>query len=410
MRALAAISISALLAACASEAQPIDVTFVTATSGDLAGDNFDNGVLLALEEINAAGGVGGRPVTLTTLDDGSTPEGTAQAYSAALLAGTPVIIGPTHSQGVVEVADQIRDGNTLTVAGSTTSPFLSTIDFGGAFFRTCPSDAVQGVVLADLIRDAGLTHVCIVHRADAYGDGLAQVITASLGSDVAVAATSYQPSAPSLAEVLEDCEETRLAEAPGIVFITYEVDGLTLLDDAAVRGWDARVQKVFLVDANRSQLLLDGLADPAAIEGAIGTAPSGPDPATPAGIRYRTFRNSFQFAYGEAPDALTENIYDAVYIGLAAVVASGSPDDHEAIIEAVGALQQGTPAQVGDWASIERAIEADGEVDLQGASGEIDLDIETGELLPPYYIQIWGVTNGEISIDRVVDVGEASPR
>jgi branched-chain amino acid transport system substrate-binding protein len=413
MRALAAVGIFALAAGlgvasgCGSEESPIELTFVTAFSGDLAGDNFDDGVLLAIDEINAAGGIGGRPISLVTLDDGSTPDGTARAFSNALLDSSPVIFGPTHSQGVVAVADLIRTGNTLTLTGSTTSPLLSTLDLAGHFFRTCPSDAVQGVVLADLIRDAGLLHLCIVHRDDAYGDGLSEVVATSLGDAVDVELVGYDPAAPSLADVMGRCEETRMAEAPGLLLITYEVDGLTLLDDAAVKGWDARVQKVFLVDANRSQQMIDGLADPGAIEGAIGTAPSGPDPTTPAGVRYRAFRRSFMDAFGAPPDALTENIYDAVYLGVASIAIAGGDDDHAAIIAALPRAQEGTLAQVGDWPAIEAAIAADGMVNIQGASGEVDLDIATGDLLPPYYIQIWGITGGEISIDRVVDVGEA---
>src|SRR5262249_38142921 len=145
---------------------------LTAVSGDLAGLGKDltDTTNMAFDEINLAGGLfDGRPLRISLQDDGTTAEGAPIGYANLLSKGVPVILGPTVAQGVIANASQIASRMTLTIGQATSSPALTTLDDGGFFYRVVPSDAVQGIVLGQLIADAGVQNVCIVYRDDSYG-------------------------------------------------------------------------------------------------------------------------------------------------------------------------------------------------------------------------------------------------
>jgi ABC-type branched-subunit amino acid transport system substrate-binding protein len=188
------------------------------------------------------------------------------------------------------------------------------------------------------------------------------------------------------------------ATAPGIVFVTFESDGALLLDAAAGRGWSAR-DGAFFVDGNRRAELFSALRQPAAFEGATGTAPSGPPPDSSAGPRLASFEARFMARYQRGPATNAENHYDAAYLAALAIELAGSADEPEAIRDAIGRTTGGAPVLAGDWAGARAVIASHGQLDYQGASGEVDLDPGTGELLPPYYVRLWTVDH-QLIVDR----------
>ena len=394
-------------AACSdgSDQRPIPIGVVEPRSGDLRaqGLNQERSLVLAIDEINTGGGVLGRPLTLAIEDDGTTPTGTGAAYAAHLAAGVPVILGPAYSGGVLAIADQIREGMTLTISGAATAPALATLDDGHYFFRTVPSDAAQALVLASMIVERGCQNVCVVHRDDLYGTGLADALIAHLEArQVAHTTSSYDPRAQSFDDVMPRCEEVRSQPAAGVVFITFPGEGTLILNKAATLGWNADDHGIFFVDGNRHQEMFDEL-DPllrnAFIE-AVGTAPSGHElDNTSLGVRRRAFQARFMEKHlGESPGTFAENEYDAAYLAAIAIELAGSPDDREAIRDAVNLTSAGPAMAAGDWAGIRAAIAAYGQVDYLGASGDVSLDPDSGELLPPYYIRQWTI-NDDVEIE-----------
>src|SRR5690606_37463763 len=105
---------------------------------------------------------------------------------------------------------------------------------------------------------------------------------------------SSDPATADLETVMDPCDAVLSSPNPAVVFITFEADGRIILDDAASRGWDATDERIFMVDGNRKQGLIDSLVAAASFDGALGTAPSGPDPATPAGERLLAFETRFR--------------------------------------------------------------------------------------------------------------------
>src|SRR5919197_6276113 len=109
-------------------------------------------VTMAVDEVNAAGGVLGKPVTYTVADDATDPE-TASESLEGLLEDSKVdaIMGPTSSGITLNLLDEVSRRGVLMCSGSNTSADLSTADSGGFYFRTTPSDRLQGPALAELV-------------------------------------------------------------------------------------------------------------------------------------------------------------------------------------------------------------------------------------------------------------------
>jgi len=408
-RAVAIAAAGATGAACGGEPPaPIAVGMIASLSGDLAAKARDvnAAALLAVDEINLGGGLLGRPVVLETVDDQTMATGTQLAYGELLRDGVLAVIGPGHSAGAFALADQLRSGHTLTISGSTTAPGLRDLDDDGYYFRTVPGDQVQGTVLAQEIRRGGVDHLCIVHRDDAYGNGLLAVVRAGYQDEThPVIDAPYTPSAASFDGVVAGCAPALAAAHPGIVFVTFEGDGQVLMSDAIGLGWSTeRGHQVFLVDGNKSERLYQGLpARGSAFAGAVGTAPGGPEQDTRAGQRLAAFRQRFQARYRRPAGVHSEHNYDAMYLAAIAVAAAGG--DRDGVRDAMARTRSGSEAEAGDWAALAHALDADGTVDYLGASGTVDLDPTTGELDPPFYILVWKLNHdGGIDEQRVETV------
>jgi len=139
-------------------------------------------VTMAVDEINAAGGVLGKPVTYTVADDGTDPNLASESLEGLLEdSKVDAIIGPTSSGVTVNILEEVRRRGVLLCSGSNTSAELSTTDSGGYYFRTTPSDRLQGPALAELVLKDNRKKVGILARRDTYGVGLATSVKKGLG-------------------------------------------------------------------------------------------------------------------------------------------------------------------------------------------------------------------------------------
>src|SRR5205823_590615 len=104
---------------------------------------------LAIDEINKAGGVLGTTLALVNKDDGSDAAKGATAAQALVDLKVPVVIGAAGSSISLSVAAVLAPAKVVQISESSTSPDLTTFADDGYLFRTCPSDALQGVLLAE---------------------------------------------------------------------------------------------------------------------------------------------------------------------------------------------------------------------------------------------------------------------
>jgi len=410
LRPLALATLAACASATAPAREPVTLGVVASLTGDigsLGGDSVD-AMNLAASEINDAGGVlGGRPLRLQVEDDGTTESGAREAFARLTQRQVPVVVGPLFSSGVTAVASQIKETETLTVSPSASSPALTALDDGGFFFRVIPSDTVQGVVLARLVVEAGRKNLCVVHRNDAYGEGLADVASrelASMAPDIAVVRAGYDPLATDLGGVLAPCEALANLPEPAIAFVTFGGDGGELIQSAGRRGLrPERGFRYFGVDGNYDPALPDRVDDPTLLEGMLGTAPFAPAPGTPEGERHRRFEQRFQDRFGRSPTGVAANSYDATYVAALSVELAGTDRDRAAVARAITRTNRGPAVDVFDWKAMAAAARSGGEVDLRGVTGDVSFDTN-GDLAAPWYFAVWAFRGGVLVRERVVTV------
>lgn len=178
-------------------------------------------VRLAVADIDAAGGFGGEPVTLTTADAADVDGPDAAAIGDLLTAEVDVVIGPVASAAAVAAVDPLVNAGVVLVSPSATAEELGGDDDGGLFLRLAPSDRLQGRALAGLVLDEGHDRIALAVRDDPYGNGLAATVAAALeeGGAEVVVRSAYAPGASSFARV---ADALVAAEADALVVLGGE--------------------------------------------------------------------------------------------------------------------------------------------------------------------------------------------
>lgn len=138
------------------------------------------GTELAVREVNEAGGVLGDPVEWLDGDDGTDPEVARATVARHIDDGVHVIIGAGASGVSRAVLPDVAAAGLILFSPCNTDAGLSTIDDSGLYFRTAPSDLLQGRALADVIMRDGPQRVAVVARKDSYGEGLQENVRAEL--------------------------------------------------------------------------------------------------------------------------------------------------------------------------------------------------------------------------------------
>ena len=162
---------------------------------------------LAFQEASDSGALLGGE-TITVLEGDSTCVDSAAAQSAAegqVSQGVAAIMGADCSGVTGAIASNVAVPNgVVMISPSATSPGLTTLDDKGLFFRTAPSDARGGQILADITKDRGIKSVAITYTNNDYGKGLADVYTAAVkahGISVTAVAAHEDGKADYSAEV-----------------------------------------------------------------------------------------------------------------------------------------------------------------------------------------------------------------
>ncbi|WP_027660580.1 ABC transporter substrate-binding protein [Salinispora fenicalii] len=214
-------------------------------TGDLALSNppLAAGAALAIQEINAAGGVLGAPVTWIDGDDGTNPAVAKATVASHAAAGVHVIIGAGASGISRAVLPDVVQAGLVLFSPSNTAASLTDLNDEGRYFRTAPPDSLQGRALADVILRDGPQQIAIVARQDSYGAGLQEIVRselerAGLGADQLNLST-YQPpedaeAAPvDFTSVVREIKESG-ADAVLIIGFSESAGLIRALTDAGV--------------------------------------------------------------------------------------------------------------------------------------------------------------------------------
>ena len=164
------------------DVEPLKIGGLLPKTGDLSYTYppLRAGALLAVADINEAGGVFGVDVEWIDGDDGTRPEVAKETVADHIEAGVHVIIGAAASTVTAAVLPDVVAAKRILFSPASTAHDLMTLDHDGYLFRTAPSDLLQGAALADMIMRDGVAKVAIIYRGDEYGEGLRENTVASL--------------------------------------------------------------------------------------------------------------------------------------------------------------------------------------------------------------------------------------
>ena len=332
------------------------------------------GIELAIQDINAAGGVLGKPVewTLEDSSDGDHPEIAPASATKVLAEGADAVIGAAASGVTRLIIDQITKNKTVQISMSNTAPDLSTWDDGGFYFRTAPSDLLQGAIVGNQVVSDGHENVAIIYQQTAYGEGLEAKAKATIEAAGATVVSSLPfPEAETNFDTIVD--QTVAAGADSVLVISYDEFKKIA---PALQKKNFPGKDIYLVDgnlANYSDQTWKGY-----LEGAKGTLPGGKlndDLKARASALYleKYGTELTEYAY------LAES-YDAVVL-LALAAESAQNDSGDAIAHTLQAVSTGGTKfdlASGDVATVLKdalaAAKAGDDIDFDGYSGPIEFD------------------------------------
>jgi branched-chain amino acid transport system substrate-binding protein len=362
-------------AAEAGEEMTLTIGTALPQTGNLAflGPPEEAGVAYAASQINEATADTGLTLDVVYGDSGDTDNKAYETEIPRLLGeGVSAIIGAASSGTSLQFIDQVVGAGVIQFSPANTSDAFTTYDDNGLYFRTAPSDVLQGEVLGNLIAEDGNQTLGMIVLNDSYGTGLAGYVTEAFeaaGGEV-VAAPTYNTGDTSFdAQV----SEVLAADPDAIALITFE-EVTTILPSLFGQ---IPSDKLYFVDGNLSNF---GDEFPAgSLTGAKGTLPG----LTIDSIADFTGElDAFLEAEGTAPleeYSYAAESYDATILLALASLAAGSTDSAaiaEKLIEVSGGSGEGETCST--YAECAEIILGGGVADYDGISGPITFD-EVGD-------------------------------
>ena len=298
--------------------------------GPLTGDNANYGIRcsnaarLAVEEINAAGGVDGKMLELIAEDsEGTVDKALASYEKLAYMDEVCAIIGPVFTSPALAVAQRCQEDGIVMISPSATHKDVTAqpatnSDELNYVFRTVPSDALQSEVAGHYFYEVlGYRKLASLYAMNDYSQGLAlgmKETFEALGGDVVAEETCMVGDKDFRTQLTQ----IKAAGPEAIYIPNYTVEDAQILEQAAQLGVNVRF------------LSSDGFSDPEIYN----LAPDFTDGVIyvgPAQAEASTILTDFQAAYaaaynGDAPDSFATNSYDATYILAAALDRAGSAD------------------------------------------------------------------------------------
>jgi branched-chain amino acid transport system substrate-binding protein len=382
----------AALASGSAYAEEIKIGVILGFTGPIESltPSMADGAELAMKEVTDSGLLlGGATVTSVRADSTCIDAGAATAAAERLITsdGVKGIMGADCSGVTGAILSNVALPNGIVmISPSATSPALSTAEDNGLFFRTSPSDARQGVVMAEVLLEQGINEVAVTYTNNDYGKGLADAFQSAYeerGGKVTINASHEDGKADYSAEV------GALASAGGqrLVVAGYVDQGGSGIVRAAL---DAGAFDTFhFPDGMISSKLEENFGTE--IDGSTGQHPGTDSEGA------KIFTDMVGGAF-DATSPFTPESYDAAALIMLAMQAAGSSDPSvykNKVMDVANA--PGEPIQPGELGKALKILADGGEVDYVGATaveligpGESagnyrQIDIENGKITTVKY-------------------------
>ena len=394
----AALLVAGSLAAPSAQAEKsVKIGALMPMTGDLQayGKSCYTGVKLAVEQINADGGVLGSTLELKLGYTQTKPQpGIDAAQKLVSVENVSAIVGALSSGVTIPVASSVTSSACFVLMSpASTSPVITGLEDKDFLFRSVPSDAFQGVALAQLVQEAGFDNVATLYVNNDYGEGLAMSFKdAFVKKGGTVSQTlAYEPGNASYRGELSKAA-SKGAEALNL--IGYPENGITILRQALEEGL---FSEFIFSDGLKAPEIINAIGAKY-LNGSSGTVPQALSD-TPSAQNYL---DAYKERYGEVPPKpYIDTSYDAAFVLCLAMEKAGVTDGTAVrdVLREV-ANPPGEKILPGEWAKAVKLLSEGTDIDYVGASGSVDFD-ENGDVGGTF--GHWMIKDGEIVTVKVFE-------
>jgi branched-chain amino acid transport system substrate-binding protein len=301
----------------AGESKAITIGVMSPTSGSEAyyGTDMLQSYQLAVEEINAAGGILGRQVALYPADDGCDANMAAQAASKIISNGVDFVVGGYCSGATIPALQLFYDEGLIMLISAANSTAITKLGLNQSFMINSPGTHAA-VTLADLCKWLGATKVALIHQGDAYTQNLSDICEEALPkSGISIATIQVmEKGAPDVSAIVT---AVRNSGADFVYWCGYHADGSNVIKQLRQGGYTGDIA---VGDGSASVELITACGP--AGEGVYVTSPPFVEFAEGGEKFVEDYKNKFHVE----PGTYATLCYDTIYVLKKAIEAAGSTD------------------------------------------------------------------------------------
>ena len=311
-------------AASSAEASGSD-TFKIGATGPITGgaaiygNAVKNGIQIAVDEINEAGGIGGYQIDYNFQDDEHDAEKAVNAYNNLKDWGMQVLIGTTTSAPCIAVVEKTHADNMFQITPSGTA--VECVQYDNAY-RMCFSDPTQGTESAKYIGENGMAQkVAVIYdSSDVYSTGIYEAFAAEAANQPFEIVSVEAFTADAKTDFSVQVQKSKDAGADLLFMPFYYTEASLVLAECNKQGYEPTF---FGCDGMDGILGVENF-DTALAEGLTFLAPF---VAKSEDEQVQSFVSKYEAAYSETPNQFAADAYDCVYVVKAAIEAAGATPD-----------------------------------------------------------------------------------
>ena len=316
---LALIPLCIATARCSSE---VKIGAVVSESGAVAayGQRVKNGLDLALEEVNAAGGFDGGPIKLIYRDDATNPDRGRQVAEELIdEEGVRVIVGAVSSPVTLNIAQVCEKKEVVLLSPASSAVSIS--QAGDYIYRNWPSDILEGTAMAKFAKELGLEKVVVFALDNDWGHGLQDVFERQYEGRFRQVVETFHFEEGQTAGFADMVAQVKEIQPDGIYLLSYIADLTELIGQLHDAGIDAVMMGSSSVTPDMGRTI------GGAAENFVYPQPwfdvESDEPAVAA------FVDAYRAKYSEDPDIYAAHGYDALKLLVQAMETGGSshPND-----------------------------------------------------------------------------------
>ena len=311
-------------AASSAEASGSD-TFKIGATGPITGgaaiygNAVKNGIQIAVDEINEAGGINGYQIDYNFQDDEHDAEKAVNAYNNLKDWGMQVLIGTTTSAPCIAVVEKTHADNMFQITPSGTA--VECVQYDNAY-RMCFSDPTQGTESAKYIGENGMAQkVAVIYdSSDVYSTGIYEAFAAEAENQPFDIVSVEAFTADAKTDFSVQVQKSKDAGADLLFMPFYYTEASLVLAECNKQGYEPTF---FGCDG------MDGILGVENFDTALAEGPTflAPFVAKSEDEQVQSFVSKYEAAYSETPNQFAADAYDCVYVVKAAIEAAGATPD-----------------------------------------------------------------------------------